>query len=88
MVRLTVRLNGTNQNPFEIWGLTQNPFPQIAKAELMTMQRKLASLGGVPIQNADDIRERLKGFDPDFIAGVITRYRPGHMVTFDITFPD
>lgn len=85
--RITVRLNGTDKNPHAAFGMRCNPFPQIADYELMPVQRKLAELGGEPIRDCDDIRQRLAGFEPSFIEGCCQRFRPGEMVTFDITFP-
>ena len=68
-------------------GLRQNPFPQIGKAEYAAGERKLASLDGDPVRTADDIRERLAGFDPEFVEGVIQRWQPGRRVRFKIVFP-
>lgn len=53
----------------------------------MPVQRRLAELGGEPIKDKADLRQRLQGFEPSFIEGCVQRYRPGEMVEFDITFP-
>jgi hypothetical protein len=86
-IELNVTINGTDMNPWHRFGLRQNPFPQIGKAEYAAGERKLASLDGDPVRTADDIRERLAGFDPEFVEGVIQRWQPGHRVRFKIVFP-
>jgi len=86
-IELNVTINGTGMNPWHRFGLRQNPFPQIGKAEYAAGERKLASLDGDPVRTADDIRERLAGFDPEFVEGVIQRWQPGHRVRFKIVFP-
>jgi hypothetical protein len=86
-IELNVTINGTGMNPWHRFGLRQNPFPQIGKAEYAAGERKLASLDGDPVRSADDIRERLAGFDPEFVEGVIQRWQPGRRVRFKIVFP-
>ena len=86
-IELNVTINGTDMNPWHRFGLRQNPFPQIGKAEYAAGERKLASLDGNPVRTADDIRERLAGFDPAFVEGVIQRWQPGRRVRFKIVFP-
>ena len=86
-IELNVTINGTDMNPWRRFGLRQNPFPQIGKAEYAAGERKLASLDGDPVRTADDIRERLAGFDPEFVEGVIQRWQPGRRVRFKIVFP-
>ena len=86
-IELNVTINGTGINPWHRFGLRQNPFPQIGKAEYAAGERKLASLDGDPVLTADDIRERLAGFDPAFVEGVIQRWQPGRRVRFKIVFP-
>lgn len=87
--RLTVRLNGTTSNKWvELYGLKHNPFPQIGKAELMPLERKLAALDGDPIKDEDDLRKRLEGCSEEFIEGCCRRFKPGERVEFDITFPE
>ena len=68
-IELNVTINGTDMNPWHRFGLRQNPFPQIGKAEYAAGERKLADLHGDPVRTADDIRERLAGFDPEFVEG-------------------
>jgi hypothetical protein len=86
-IELNVTINGTDMNPWHRFGLRQNPFPQIGKAEYAAGERKLASLDGDPVRTADDIRERLAGFNPEFVEGVIQRWQPGRRVRFKIVFP-
>jgi hypothetical protein len=88
MLTMTVTINGTDRNPWHSRNLRQNPFPQLGKAEYTRGEQQIASLDGDPIRDADDIRRRLAGFSPEFIDGVIARWRPGERVRFTITFPD
>jgi hypothetical protein len=86
-IELNVTINGTDMNPWHRFGLRQNPFPQTGKAEYAAGERRLASLDGDPVRTADDIRDRLAGFDPEFVEGVIQRWQPGRRVRFKIVFP-
>jgi hypothetical protein len=86
-IELNVTINGTDMNPWHCFGLRQNPFPQIGKAEYVAGERKLASLDGDPVRTANDIRERLAGFAPEFVEGIIQRWQPGRRVRFKIRFP-
>jgi hypothetical protein len=86
-IELNVAINGADMNPWHRFGLRQNPFPQTGKPEYAAGERKLASLDGDPVRTADDIRERLAGFDPGFVEGVIQRWQPGRRVRFKIVFP-
>jgi hypothetical protein len=86
-VTITFSINGTDRNPFEIWGLKQNPFPMSGIAELSAGEKQLASLGGEPIRSAEDIQRRLSGFDPSFVARVVGAWRPGYVVRITVTFP-
>ena len=86
MPTITIKINGTKENPWHKMGFTQNPFPQIAKAEYGAGERAIASLDGDPIKDADDIRNRLKGFDPEFVDGIIARWVPGERTEFEFTF--
>jgi hypothetical protein len=88
LVTMKIRINGTNENPWHRMGMKQNPFPQLGKAEYDRAEMMINSLDGDPIKGPEDIRERLKGFDPEFIEGCIKRYRPGERVEFTITFPE
>src|SRR5260370_2345700 len=84
---LNVTITGTGMTPWHRFGLRQNPFPQTGKAEYAAGERKLASLDGDPVRTADDIRERLAGFAPEFVEGVIQRWQPGRPVRLKIVFP-
>lgn len=84
--RLTVVLNGTNENPYHRLGLTQNPFPQIAKYEWLASERCLAKLGGDPIPNEAYIRETLQRFSPEFVDLCCKKFQPGKLVRFDVEF--
>jgi hypothetical protein len=86
-MRLIVALNGTSENPWHRIGLTQNPFPQIAKYEVAEACVRLQSLGGDPIPNVKYIRDKLKGFSEEFIDLCCKNYRPGEFVKFDVEFP-
>ena len=88
MVRFTVTLNGTDKNPFEIYGVKQNPFPQVARYEYTALNQLLANLAAEPIRDTDHLRERMKGADPKFIDGCCERFRKGEVVKFDIQFPE
>ena len=87
IITIEVRINGTDTNPWHRLGLKQQPFPQIGKAEFDAGERQIRSLDGDPVKSADDIRARLAGFAPEFIDGVIERWRPGERVAFTVRFP-
>lgn len=84
---MRVTINGTDANRWHAYGLTCNPFPQLGIAEFAIGEHRLASLDGDPVRSAQDIRDRLAGFAPEFVDGVIERWRPGERVSFVITFP-
>jgi hypothetical protein len=86
-LQLDILLNGTNENPWHTYGLTQNPFPQIAKYEWTARCLVLQSLGGDPIPNVAYIREKLKGFTEEFINLCCDKFRPGKLVRFTVAFP-
>ena len=87
LVTLRFAINGTRANPYAMWGLRYNPFPMTAIHELRAGERQLASLGGDPILSEDDIRDRLRGFAPDFVERVIRAWVPGKVVHVTVTFP-
>jgi hypothetical protein len=87
---LRVALNGTDTNPFAIYGATQNPFPQIAKYELQAHIINLQKLGGPPIPQdrpEEYIREVLKGWSEEFIQLCLKNYKPGEYVRFEVKVP-
>lgn len=85
---LTIKLNGTEENPYHKYGLTRNPFPQIGKYEWSHVDHLLANLEAEPIKDDLDLRDRLKGCDPDFIQVCCERFQKGKMVVFELTFPE
>jgi len=87
LVTATFTINGTRTNPFARWGLRANPFPSTGIHELAAGERQLASLGGEPVLGEDDIRDRLRGFDPEFVEQCIRAWVPGQIVHVTITFP-
>jgi hypothetical protein len=87
-VRFEVVLNGTKENPWAKLGLTQNPFPQIAKAEYTPGLLKVQSLAGEPIKDCEDIRYRLEGFSREFIELCCSRFIPGETVKFTVSFDE
>ncbi len=84
MAQIAVVLNGTKENPWHEWGLTYNPFPQIATYEQTPQLLHLAKLGGDPIPNSDHIREHLKGWSQEFVDLCCERFKPGEMVKFTV----
>jgi len=87
MNTITVRLNGTDTNPWSRMGFTQNPFPQMARAELSQADRALSSLDGEPLKGVDDIRARLNGVASDeFIELCCLQFKPGKRVVFTATW--
>ncbi len=87
-MKFEVVLNGTDKNPFHRFGLSQNPFPQVAKYEVAPHLLHLQKLGGDPIPDEDYIRRHLEGWSPEFIEGCCQRFRKGELVKFIVTFPD
>jgi hypothetical protein len=83
-MRLHVALNGTNENPYTKFGLTQNPFPQIASFETQTACLHLQKLGADPIPNAHAIREHLRGWGTEFVDLCCRMFVKGQYVTFDV----
>jgi hypothetical protein len=87
-MKLRVSLNGTDTNPHHKWGLTQNPFPQLAKAEYDRACLHLQALGGDPIPNVEYIREHLKGWNPEFVELCCSRFVKGEYVRFTVEWKD
>jgi hypothetical protein len=90
MPTIVVSLNGTDQNPFNKLGLTQNPFGQVNKSETDEAERVLNSLGAdpIPTENAETyIREKLQGFSPEFVDLCVKQFRPGKIVKFKVKWP-
>lgn len=75
---LRVELNGTNENRYlRLYGLTQNPFPQIAKAELMGAMKQLNSLAGEPIKTKEEIADRLPNWSKEFVELCQSNFKVG-----------
>jgi hypothetical protein len=87
-VTITVTLNGSDKNPWYMYGLTANPFPQIAKAEYTTADRMLRELDSDPLTSTDDIRRILKGCDEKFIELCCEKFVPGQRIKFQVNWPD
>lgn len=87
MAKFIVKLNGTDQNPWHKYGLKANPFPQVAKYEYVGACMRMQSLGADPIPNVEYIRERLKGFSPEFVNVCCERFQKGRMVQFEVEYP-
>lgn len=86
---ITVRLNGTDSNPFHAFGLKCNPFPQWPKAEYQAAVMRLQSLGADPIPKDNPeayIRRVLDGFDTAFVSMIVSRFKAGEMVEFSFSF--
>lgn len=85
---LQVVLNGTDVNPYTKYGLTQNPFPQIASAEHQEFCLHLQKLGADPIPNCAYIRRHLQGWDGAFVDLLCDKFRPGQIVRFWVKWKD
>lgn len=89
---MTIALNGTDKNPYDPFGLTQNPFPQLAHAELDRAGQQLNKLGGpsIPHDRYDAyIRETLTGHvSEELILLCIARFVPGRYVIFSVKWDE
>jgi hypothetical protein len=86
-----VTINGTDENPWYAFGLTQNPFPQIPVRQLQRAMEQLASLDGEPIKPegyATEIRKRLEGWSEEFVLLCIQNYKPGQRISFEVYLPE
>lgn len=89
MAEVRIELNGTDTNPWHKFGLTQNPFPQLARMETDRYVLRWQGLGGDPIPDADYIRSHLKGYaTQELIELCVASFRKGTLVKFIITWPD
>ena len=86
-MQVTVRLNGTDTNPFERMGLRSNPFGQISKAEFAGADALLNDLHARPIKDEADLRERLVGCTQEFIDLCVNQFRPGEIARFTVEMP-
>jgi len=85
-MKFEVSLNGTDKNPFTQLGLTQNPFPVIAKGGYESSNATLADLGARPIKDSDDIRCRLEGWSNEFIELCISNFVAGEITKFTVEY--
>ena len=85
---MRVVLNGTKSNLYHQFGLTQNPFPSVAKAEWMPFIHQVQKLGGDPIPDIQYIRDTLKDFSPEFVKLCCDRFQIGSVVKFSVEFPE
>lgn len=85
---IEVVLNGTDTNPFHRLGLSQNPFPQVAKTEYASHLLHLAKLGAEPIVDTNQIRAHLAGWSQEFVDLCCANFRKGEMVRFRVTWKD
>lgn len=85
--QLRVTLNGTDDNPYmRLWGMTHNPFPQVAKNELYGAMMALNRLA-TPIRDVEHLRETLKPFWSDeFIELCCSRFEKGKVVRFEVEY--
>jgi hypothetical protein len=85
---LQVSLNGTKINPFHKYGIKQNPFPQLGKAQWAEAERRVAQLGGNPLRDTDQIREILKGFDQTFVNLCCFHFKKGEYIRFAVEWTE
>ncbi len=87
-MKILVSLNGTEENPYAAWGLKQDPFPQLGKAEYDRHCLHLQKLGGDPIPNVDYIRRHLHGWSQEFVELCCREFRPGEYTVLEVEFPE
>lgn len=85
---LKVNINGTDKNPYHVFGLACNPFPQIGKPEYSYAMQQINKLGAGPIPDTEYIENVLKGFHPSFIKIVCDHFVPGKLVILEVEIPD
>lgn len=87
-MKLSVALNGTDENPFHRMGLKQNPFPQLGMQEYDSVCLHLQKLGADPIPDIDYIINHLKGWSKEFVELCCQNFKKGEMVEFEVSFQD
>lgn len=87
-MKLTIILNGTNENPFHKMGLKQNPFPQLGMQEYDAMCLHLQKLGADPIPDTSYIKNHLKGWSKEFVELCCEKFKKGEMIEFEVTFEE
>lgn len=87
---IKVRLNGTDINPYHMYGLTRNPFPKHGRVELNRLDEFLSILAAGPMPQVEDLIRVLNGLkaSEEFKAICIQNYRSGVMVEFELLCPD
>jgi hypothetical protein len=87
-IRFTVKLNGTETNPYHQFGLGLNPFPQLGRYEYAAQLLHLAKLGADPIPDPNYIRRHLRGWSEEFVEVCCSRFEKGKMVEFEVYFEE
>lgn len=88
-MQILIEINGTGINPYEKFGLTQNPFPKLGKAEWYAGEMAINSLAGPPVKSEDDIRNRLAGkVTQELIDLCVAQFKPGEVVSFKIEWKE
>jgi hypothetical protein len=82
-----VVLNGTTANPYQALGLARNPFPASPRSEHARNNDTLSDLATRCIVNTADLRERLRGWSPEFVALCVAQYRKGQVIRFRVSYP-
>lgn len=87
--KIIIRLNGTDKNPYHKLGFRMNPFPQIAKHELMPAMMAINKLGADPIPDTDYIRKVLKGLvSEELIDMCCAWFKKGEMTEFTVSWDE
>jgi hypothetical protein len=84
--RIQVRLNCTSANPFEMYGLARNPFPQSGVYEDTGLNYALSILAAHPMPTLEGLMAKLEelGASAEFRQICIKEYRSGEIVKFNI----
>jgi len=91
-IEYIVTLNGTDKNPWHLFDLRCNPFPQLARMQTDAAERILAELDGDPIPHstpgeaAEYIRRKLNGFSNEFVELCVNKFIPGQRVQFTVSW--
>jgi hypothetical protein len=86
-VKIRVRLNGTDSNPYHKMGLTRNPFPVIPKAEFSAANDLLARLDAEPIESSTHLLELLRETTSEFQEVCLKYFQLGKHVSFLVEVP-
>lgn len=85
-MKLSIALNGTDENPYHRMGLKQNPFPQLGMQEYDGICLHLQKLGADPIPDIDFIKNHLNGWSEEFIDLCCRMFKKGEMIEFEVSF--